>query len=145
MVHFLTFFSNFIFLHWWKWGWFYGPCGCVCVTAAVQCAQLPPRHMMDDVCDGRERQVAIEQTEIHHLSDRRDKKNEGQTQRTCYVYGGTVRGGRKTWQRLFTAIDCSVSAGYSWMQHVDFFSSPAISQVRWLSCQGTEDGTRSRD
>lgn len=48
--------------------------GRVRATTMVKCAQLPPWHMMDDVCYERERLVAIEQTEIYSLSDRRDKK-----------------------------------------------------------------------
>lgn len=52
------------------------------------------------------------------------------------------RGRNKMWDRLFTAVDCAASACYSWIQHLNFFSLPAIFQVRWLSCQVTQESLR---
>lgn len=53
-----------------------------------------------------------------------------------------TRGRNKMWDRLFTAVDCAASACYSWIQHLNFFSLPAIFQVRWLSCQVTQESLR---
>lgn len=62
-----------------------------------------------------------------------------------YVYGANLGGGIKTRCRLFTAVDSAVSACYSCVKHLDFFSSPAIFQVWRLSRQGTEESLRVRE
>lgn len=64
---------------------------------------------------------------------------------TYCVYGGNLGGGMKMWGRLFTAVDYAVSACYSCIQYLDFFSLPAIFQVRWLSCHGKEESLRARE
>lgn len=45
--------------------------------------------------------------------------------------GGNLGGGIEMWQKLFTVVDCAVSACYSCIQYLDFsLFFPAIFQGR---------------